>query len=86
MNYRNMKDVHLRYKQETGNRPYYEDFYMVLFRRKGQWILDEENSNCEIKLDGRYFKIDMEKIDPEYLKWLEDLVEKLIKGKDERNQ
>lgn len=74
-----MLNVHLLYKQETGNRPYYEDFYLVLYRRKGHWILDEENSNVNIKHDGRFFKVDIQQIDSEYLKWLEEKVDKFLR-------
>jgi hypothetical protein len=66
-----MNPLHLLYKKETGNTPFYEDLIVVLYRRKGQWILDEENSDIPVVLHGNQFQLERQQYDSDYIEWLE---------------
>ena len=79
-----MNFCELLYKQETGSYPSpEEEVEFSVFRSKGLWVLDITDVE-KFELAGRYGLIRFERQDPDYLRWLEEKVEELMRQKDDR--
>ena len=79
-----MNFTQMLYKQETGSAPVpEEELEFSVFRSKGLWVLDISDVE-KFQLAGRYGLIRFERTDLDYLRWLEEKVEELIRKQNDR--
>jgi len=74
---RRISDLHLRYKQETGNDPIEEEVRIGVVRMRGLWVLDPDEINDDdvLSIFGRGGELILVYPDQTYVEWLEDQIQ-----------
>ena len=69
-----MNNCHLRYLQETGNRPTEKEVTIGVVRMRGLWVLDPDEINDDevLNIFRRSGELVLVYPDQEYIEWLED--------------
>lgn len=75
----NQFDLHLKFKQETGNAV--NDQEVGLVRSRGQWLLDPDDVGDvadEYVFDNYGYRARIWFPDPDYIRWLEEKLMELL--------
>lgn len=69
-----MNELHLKYLQETGNRPTEREIEIEVVRMRGLWVLDPDYINDDevLRIWGRTGTLTLAYPDQDYIDWLED--------------
>lgn len=74
-----MIDCRHLYKEETGSFPVdEEECILTCWRSKGQWVVDISDVE-RLEMFGRHSEITFTRPDPDYVEWLENRIEELLK-------